>query len=63
MYKSYDDYPEILNVADIQEILDIGRKQAYELAHSGKFHVIKVGKRIKVSKNVLVSWIEGAKQS
>lgn len=59
MHKNYDDYPEILNVADIQEILSIGRKQAYELTHSGKFHVINVGKRIKVSKNVLKSWIEG----
>lgn len=62
MYKNYDDYPEILNVSDIQEILGIGRKQAYELSHSGKFHVIKIGKRIKVSKNVLLTWIEGGSQ-
>jgi excisionase family DNA binding protein len=59
MYKNYEDYPDILNVSDIQELLGIGRKQAYELVHSGKFHVIHVGKRIKVSKNVLINWIEG----
>ena len=59
MYKNYDDYPYILNVSDIQELLGIGRKQAYELVHSKKFHVITIGKRIKVSKNVLIEWIEG----
>lgn len=59
MYRNYNDYPDILNVSDIQELLGIGRKQAYELAHSGKFHVITIGKRIKVSKNVLINWIEG----
>jgi hypothetical protein len=49
-------------VSDIQEILGIGRKQSYELAHSGKFHVINIGKRIKVSKKVLLTWIEGSSQ-
>jgi predicted DNA-binding transcriptional regulator AlpA len=59
MYKKFDDYPEFLNVSDIQTLLGIGRKQAYELVHSGRFHVINVGKRIKVSKNVFIRWIEG----
>jgi excisionase family DNA binding protein len=59
MYKNFENYPDVLNVSDIQEILGIGRKQAYELVHSGEFHVIKIGKRIKVSKNVLINWIEG----
>jgi excisionase family DNA binding protein len=59
MQTNYYDYPEILNVSDIQNILDIGRKQAYELVHSGKFHVVKVGNRIKISKKVLINWIEG----
>jgi hypothetical protein len=59
MYKNFNNYPDILNVSDIQEILGIGRKQSYELAHSGKFHVINIGKRIKVSKKVLLTWIEG----
>ena len=59
MYKTYDDYPDVLNVSDVQELLGIGRKQAYELVHSGEFHVIRVGKRIKISKYALISWIEG----
>ena len=59
MQTNYNDYPEVLNVSDIQNILDIGRKQAYELVHSGKFHVIKVGSRIKISKKIFINWIEG----
>ena len=50
MYKNFEDYPDVLNVSDIQKLLGIGRKQAYELVHSEAFHVINIGKRIKVSK-------------
>lgn len=63
MYKHYYEYPDVLNVSDLQELLGIGRKQAYELVHSGEFHVINVGKRIKVSKNVLINWLEGGKHA
>ncbi|WP_144461609.1 helix-turn-helix domain-containing protein [Siminovitchia fortis] len=59
MYRNFDDYPDVLDVSDIQALLGIGRKQAYELVHSGEFHVIRVGKRIKVSKCGLINWIEG----
>ena len=59
MCKTYNEYSDVLNVSDVQELLGIGRKQAYELVHSEQFHVIKVGKRIKVSKNILINWIEG----
>ncbi|MBL3756650.1 helix-turn-helix domain-containing protein [Bacillus sp. FSL W8-0519] len=62
MYKNFKDYPDVLNVSDIQGLLGIGRKQAYELVHSGEFHVINIGKRIKISKNVLISWMEGDNQ-
>ncbi|KAF2425601.1 MULTISPECIES: helix-turn-helix domain-containing protein [Bacillaceae] len=61
MYKTYDNYPDVLNVTDVQEILGIGRKQAYELVNSGVFHVTKIGKRIKISKKILIDWLEGGK--
>ncbi|PET17065.1 helix-turn-helix domain-containing protein [Bacillus thuringiensis] len=59
MYKNYNEYPEILDVSDIQKILGIGRKQAYDLVHSNKFHVLQIGRRIKISKKALIKWIEG----
>ena len=33
---SLDQYPDVLNVDDIREILGVGRRQAYELVSSGQ---------------------------
>jgi Helix-turn-helix domain len=57
------EYPDVLDVRDIQQILNIGRRQAYELVNSGQFHVVKIGKRIKVSKKVFLQWLEGKQES
>lgn len=54
-----DEYPPVLDVSHIQEILGIGRRQAYELANSGQFHVVRAGKRIKVAREVFVKWLKG----
>ncbi|AXI08435.1 DNA-binding protein [Oceanobacillus zhaokaii] len=59
MQKRLSDYPDILNVEDVQAILGIGRKQAYDLVNSKSFHSLKIGKRIKISKVVLEDWIKG----
>lgn len=51
--------PEALEVQHIQKLLDCGRRQAYEIATSGKFHFVRVGTRIKVSKRLFFEWYEG----
>ncbi|TAA73259.1 helix-turn-helix domain-containing protein [Planococcus salinarum] len=48
-----------MDVYHIQEVLGIGRRQAYELVNSEQFHIVRIGKRIKVSKSVFFSWLEG----
>ncbi|MFV2048560.1 helix-turn-helix domain-containing protein [Metabacillus sp. YM-086] len=57
--KKIESYPDVLDVSHIQEILGIGRRQAYELIASGEFHTVRVGKRIKISKEVLSKWLTG----
>jgi len=57
--KNISNYPDVLNVEDIREILGIGRRQAYELVSSGQFHTVRVGKSIKIYKSVLIRWLEG----
>ncbi|WP_019911540.1 helix-turn-helix domain-containing protein [Paenibacillus sp. HW567] len=47
----------VLSVADIQRMMGIGRRQAYELMHSGQFHVVRVGQRILVSEAVFLNWL------
>ena len=59
MQKQLADYPSVLDVSDIQEILSIGRLQAYQLVHSGAFRIIKVGKRIKIPRRTFTQWLEG----
>lgn len=57
--KSENTQSETLDVFDIQTILGIGRRQAYELVNSGQFHVVRIGKRIKISKDVFFEWLNG----
>lgn len=54
-----DDLPEVLGVNDIKNFLGIGINQAYELVNSGQFHVVRIGRVIRVSKKVFISWLEG----
>lgn len=49
---------DVLEVKDIQEYLNIGRRQAYELIESGKFHSVRIGKKIKVSRDVFEEWLK-----
>ncbi|MEH7094056.1 helix-turn-helix domain-containing protein [Neobacillus vireti] len=55
-------YQSALDVADIQNILGIGRRQAYELVNSGQFHIVRIGKRIKVSRDVFFNWLNGGEE-
>ncbi|MCF6796610.1 DNA-binding protein [Priestia megaterium] len=59
--RELENYPDVLNVEDVQKILCIGRRQAYELVSSGQFHTVRVGKRIKILKAVFICWLQGEK--
>ena len=50
---------QVLDVDDIKSFLGIGRSQAYELVNSGAFHVVRIGKRIKISRNTFLNWFNG----
>ncbi|WP_433946228.1 helix-turn-helix domain-containing protein [Paenibacillus sp. SN-8-1] len=54
-----DDYPSVLQAKDIQSILGIGERQTYELLGSGQFHTVRIGRMIRVSKDVFIKWLEG----
>lgn len=56
---NYDHLPDVLDVKDIKEFLNIGRVQAYELVNSGEFHVIRLNRRIKIPKKAFIEWFEG----
>ena len=54
-----DTLPVVLDVSDIQKVLGIGRRQAYELVNSGQFQVVRTGKRIKIARDVFYEWLTG----
>lgn len=50
---------KILDVSDIQGILGISRNKAYDLANSGQFHVVRIGRLIKIPRTSFESWLNG----
>ncbi len=46
------------SVAEIQSILGIGRRQAYELCQTNLFKVIRVGRTVRVSKLSFDNWLD-----
>jgi transposase-like protein len=49
---------DVLSVSDIQQILGIGKRQAYDLVNGNHFPVVRLGKRILVSRRVFYRWLE-----
>lgn len=52
-------YPEVLTADDVKGILGIGKNQAYNLMNSGQFHVVRIGRLMRVSREVFFEWLEG----
>ncbi|MEA4942305.1 hypothetical protein SDC9_65180 [bioreactor metagenome] len=49
-----DEYPDILTVKEVREILFIGRDKAYHLLKSGELPAVKVGRDWRITKESLV---------
>lgn len=50
---------DTLEVSDIKQILGCGINQAYKLVNSGEFHVVRIGKKIKIPKDSFYKWFNG----
>jgi excisionase family DNA binding protein len=59
MSKHPEDYPIILEVSHIQEIMHIGKRQAYALVNSGQFRSVRIGRSIKIPKDSFFEWLIG----
>lgn len=53
---------DTLEVSDIKKILGCGINQAYKLVNSGAFHVVRIGRSIKVPRESFNAWYKGKKQ-
>ena len=57
---SFNDYPEVISIDNLQEILHIGRNAAYSLLKEGKIRTIKVGKKYIIPKKSIIEFLETA---
>ena len=57
--KSLSEYPDVLTVKSVQDILGIGRKQVYKLIEDGELYAVRPGKSFLISKVALVNYLNG----
>ena len=57
-YHSLEELPLMMNMADVAAVLGISRAGAYKLAHSADFPSIQIGKRIVVSREKFLEWLD-----
>ncbi len=48
---------EWLTVAEVQELLSIGRSKAYQLVTEGTLPAVKIGRIIRVSRKEVDQWL------
>ncbi len=64
MPKRICDYPDVLTVEEVKEILQIGRKTAYRLMEANEIQHFRIGTKIRIPKQCLLDYLNkcGAKE-
>ncbi len=57
-YHSLEELPLMMNMADVAAVLGISRAGAYKLAHNADFPAFQIGKRIVVSREIFLEWLD-----
>lgn len=58
----FPDYPDIVDVAQLQRMLGVSRHLAYELITSGQMQGIKIGKAYRVPKVKVIDYVLSRKE-
>lgn len=58
----FKNYPDCVNISQLQSMLGIKRTKSYELIKSGKIKAIKIGKDYKISKLNVIAFVIGEEQ-
>ncbi len=53
----FTEYPDIVNVPQLREMLDIGVNLAYELVRQKKIPSLKVGREYKIPKRNVIAYL------
>ncbi len=57
-YHSLEELPLMMNMTDVASVLGISRAGAYKLAHSVDFPAFQIGRRIVVSRENFLGWLD-----
>ena len=60
IYKSNDELPLAMNARDVAGYLNISLTCAYNVMNSENFPVIKIGRRLIVTKDKFLNWVDKA---
>lgn len=53
----FDNYPDVVTVKEMQTMLRIGRKTAYDLVHSGAIPSVRIGTSYLITKNSIENFL------
>ena len=57
-HTSTESFPITLRVEDLMPILNVGRNTAYQLVRSGEIRSIRIGRQIRIPRQVLLDYLE-----
>lgn len=58
LYKlMFAEYPDIITIPQLQQMLSIGRHAAYELISDGYISAVKIGKEFKIPKVNVINYV------
>ena len=57
-YYSLEELPLMMNMTDVAAVLGISRAGVYKLAHDSRFPAFQIGKRIVVSREKFLEWLD-----
>lgn len=49
----FEEYPEILTVKEVRQILFIGKEKAYRMLQSGEIPAVKIGRDWRISRKAI----------
>lgn len=58
-YVPFKDFPDVMNIAQMQSALGIGRSTAYNLIRNGEVGHIRIGNAIRIPKQTLINYLQG----
>lgn len=62
-YDNVNDYPAVLNVDHVAQILDVSNSTVYEIMRHKGFPLIKIGNRKRVLREEFFNWLKGISAS